>query len=79
MDNGKFLWCLCGEHGVYIYDDDIGICISNCYQSGEKMTLVDKIRWIVSIIKGVPFKDMVIVSYEDATDLSKFIHEIIKG
>lgn len=64
MENTLFVRCKCGNEGLNIVlDEETGdVFFSMWYYNKPELTAMDKLRWIINILKGKPCPDEVIVT-----------------
>lgn len=64
MTNELFVRCKCGSYGMNItLDEGTGdVLFSMWYYKKPELTVMNKLRWILDIIKGNPYPDEVVVT-----------------
>ena len=62
--NETFIRCACGAEGINItQDEEIGeVYFSMMYTDPRRMSAMDKLRWILKILRGKPYPDQIVIA-----------------
>ena len=62
--NEIFIRCACGTEGINITtDEDTGeVFFAMMYTDPCRMSAMDKLRWIIQILRGKPYPDQIVIT-----------------